>query len=190
MVSFVIQSVIPLLFLLSLPWLDRRKVLLAWPLTHVMDLDYVVGHHRATLHNVWVLLPFLAVLLWSLRPATRDPGRAQWMTICLVYLASHLTMDVFAGGITLFYPLSEFTLCWFAAIDVVTATNTPIVYFEPCSFTGIPVVSEVYAWLSWNEAAFLAFLLPAWAGALVYHLATRRKRRACDANGTPPGAER
>ena len=150
-------------------------MLLAWPLTHLPDLDYAFGHHRATLHNVWVFVPFLLVLLWSLRPASRRPGLAEWMAISLTYLGSHLLMDVFAGGITLLYPLSTFTFCWDFSIDVVTATNDLRVNWGPCSFTGIPVVAEVYPWLPWNEAAFLAFLVPATLVALAWRWVVRRR---------------
>lgn len=152
----------------------------------------MIGHHRATFHNVWMLLPFALALAWSLRPARRDRDLAEWMGVCLVYLASHLTMDVFAGGATLLYPLSTFSLCWFAAIEVVTATNTPRYWFEPCSYDGIPVVAEVYPWLPPNEAAFLAFLLPASVAALVWRLVLHHRRRgrrgadAADAAGEPP----
>jgi membrane-bound metal-dependent hydrolase YbcI (DUF457 family) len=164
---------------------DRRKVLLAWPLTHLPDLDYLVGYHRATLHNVWVLLAFAAVLLWSLRPARRDPALAEWMGIALVYVGSHLLMDVFAGGVTLLYPLSTYTLCWTWTIDVVTATNTPVVTFGPCSYDGIPVIAEVYPWLPWNEAAFLAFLIPATLAVLAWRL-WRRRRGESAARDPPP----
>lgn len=171
----MLQSVIPLMFLLSLPWIDRRKVLLLWPLTHLPDFDYVVGHHRATGHNIFLILPFLALLLWSLRPATRNPARAQWAGIALVYLGSHLLMDVFAGGITALYPLSTYTVCYFAAIDVVTATNTPIYYFEACSREGIPTVATLYEWLPATEGALLAFLIPATLIVLAWGGYLRRK---------------
>lgn len=136
----------------------------------------MVGYHRATLHNVWVLVPFAAVLLWSLRKETRDPGLAEWMAIALTYVGSHLLMDVFAGGVTLLYPLSLYTLCWTWTIDVVTATNTPVVTFGPCSFEGIPTVAEIYPWLPWNEAAFLAFLIPATLVVVAWRLWRRWRR--------------
>ena len=146
-----------------------------------------MGYHRATLHNVWILVPFAAVLLWSLRPATKDPARAEWMAIALTYLGSHLLMDVFAGGITLLYPLSLFTFCWVFTIDVVTATNELRLNWGPCSFDGIPVVAEVYAWLPWNEAAFLAFLVPATLLALALRAWQLRGRRdAPRADGHAP----
>lgn len=164
------------MFLLSIPWLDRRKVLLLWPLTHLPDFDYVVGHHRATGHNLFLLLPFLILLLVSLRPATRNRNHTQWSLIALTYLGSHILMDIFAGGVTLLYPLSTYTVCYYAAIDVITATNTPLYYFEPCSREGIPTVATLYEWLPANEGALLAFLIP--ATLLILALERYRRRRA------------
>lgn len=152
-------------------------MLLAWPLTHLPDIDYALGLHRATTHNVWLLLPFLVVLAWSLRPSDRRPALAEWMAIGLTYVGSHLVMDVFAGGVTLFHPLSRFTLCLDWNIEIVTATNEPRFHFESCSFEGIPQVAEVYPWLPWNEAALLAFLVPATLAVLGWRLVVRRRLR-------------
>ena len=174
MPTFVMHSVIPLLFLLAIPWLDRRKVLLAWPLTHAPDIDYWLTPHRAVAHNVFVLVPFVLVGVWAYRRARWD--LVQWMVIACVYLASHMMMDVFAGGVTLLYPLSVHTTCYYAEINVVTATNTPVLNAGRCSFSGVPVVSELYNWLPWNEAAMLVFLLPATLAALGWG-AWRRRRR-------------
>lgn len=179
MPTFVLQSVIPLLFLLAIPRIDRRKVLLAWPLTHAPDLDYLnaLGPHRASGHNVFILLPFLAVLVWSLWGASpRRPALAQWMGIALVYLTSHIVMDVFAGGVTLFYPVSTFTACYYGYVDVQTATDTPLIDFGQCSFDGIPTVAETYPWLWTIETAFLAFLIPAALAVVAYRV--WRARRA------------
>lgn len=157
--TFVLQSIIPLMFLLSIPRLDRRLVLILWPLTHFPDVDYVMGHHRATAHNLWILLPFLGVGLWAWRRAR--PELAQAMLIGGTYVASHLVMDALAGGVTLLYPFSLHTTCYYAQIRVLTATNTPYVDAGRCSYEGVPVVSEVYTWMPANEAALLAFLAPA-----------------------------
>lgn len=176
MPTFVLQSVIPLLFMLSIPWLDRRKVILAWPLTHLPDIDYLWTPHRAVAHNLFVLLPFVAVGLWAWRQGR--PSLAEWMAVGAIYVGSHIAMDVFAGGATLLYPLSLHTTCYYAEINVVTATNTPYLDAGRCSFEGVPVVSVVYTWLPSTEAALLAFLLPAWAGALLWSLWRRRKAAA------------
>lgn len=175
MPTFVLQSVIPLMFLLAIPGLDRRKILLAWPLTHAPDIDYVWGHHRATLHNVWVVLPFVALLLWGTLRAPRNAPLAQWGAIGGVYVGSHVLMDVWAGGSTLFYPLSLHTYCYYGYVDVKTATNTPIIDFGECSFEGVPTVAETYPWLWGIETAFLAFLIPATLAALAWRWWTRRR---------------
>lgn len=147
------------MFMLSMPWLDRRKVILAWPLTHLPDLDYLFVPHRAVGHNLFVLVPFAAVGLWAWRH-----GRApvvQWMVIALIYVGSHIAMDIWAGGVTLLYPLSSYTTCYYAEIRVVTATNTPFLDAGRCSHEGVGQVAEVYTWLPSTEAALLVFLVPA-----------------------------
>lgn len=176
MPTFVIQSLVPLLFLLSLPWIDRRKVLLAWPLTHLPDFDYLIGYHRATGHNLFVLLPFALAALYAWRKGR--PALAEWMLIASVYVASHLVMDAFAGGVTLLYPLSLHTTCYYAEINVVTATNEPVLHAGRCSFEGVPTVSTVYTWLPASDAAMLAFVAPAALAALLARRWWRRRHPA------------
>lgn len=171
----MLQSVVPLLFMLSLPWLDRRKVLIAWPFTHLPDLDYLWEPHRAAGHNLFILLPFLAVGLFARRTGRAE--LAEYMLVAAIYVASHIVMDVFAGGVTLLYPLSLHTTCYYAQIRVVTATNEPFLDAGRCSFDGIPVVAEIYTWLPSTEAALLAFLLPAALAAIAW-ARWRRKRSA------------
>ena len=174
MPTFVLQSVIPLMFMLSMPWLDRRKVLLAWPFTHLPDIDYVIGYHRATAHNLFILLPFIGVGLFAWRTGRRE--LSEFMLIAFIYVASHITMDAWAGGVTLLHPFSDHTTCYYAEINVVTATNTPIVDAGRCSFEGIPVVSTIYNWLPSTEAAMLVFLVPATLAVLAWQLWRRKAR--------------
>lgn len=159
MPSFVVHSILPLLVLLAWRRLDVRKVWILWPLTHLPDMDYFFGFHRATTGNVFVVLPALALAAYWWRKKER--GKAEWAFIAGVYLGTHILMDVFTGGSVLFYPFSDYTYCYLAAVDVVTATNTPIYYFQPCSREGIPTVSPLYPWLSVSEGAMLSFLVPA-----------------------------
>lgn len=144
-----------------------------WPITELADLDYFLGRHRATGHNVWVLLPFAIALGYALY--TKHKDRIQWMSIALTFLASHLILDIFQGGATIFYPVSLYTPCYHAEVNVITATNTPQFYFEQCSFTGVPTVSEIYNYVPSNEAAFMAFLIPAAIMVGVIHWRTRSK---------------
>ncbi len=161
MPSAAVHGAIPLLFLLALRRLDARKIWILWPLTFLPDLDYFLGFHRATFTNVFVLIPFLALLAWWLCPGHRDWAKAEWVLIALVYLVSHIVMDALTGGVVLFYPVSDFTYCYTAEIDIVTKTNTPYFDVGPCSHEGIPQVTPLYPWLTNNDAAMLAFLVPA-----------------------------
>lgn len=166
---------IPLLVLLAFRRLDARKVWILWPLTIAPDLDYFLGFHRATTTNVFVLLPFVALLAASLHPRWKSPARAEWMLVALVYLGSHFVMDMFTGGIVFFYPISDYTYCYYFEILVRTADNTPFLDYGACSREGIPTVVEVYPWLSWIDAAMLAFLLPTSLVALALKLRERRR---------------
>jgi len=56
--------------------------------------------HRALLHNLFVvLIPFLLFLFLK--------GRREIMGIICFYLASHIILDIFNGGVYIFYPLYE-----------------------------------------------------------------------------------
>lgn len=183
MASFLMHALIPLLFLLAWRHLDARKVLWLWPLTILPDLDYFVGLHRAALLNAFILLPPLLGL-------ALDKRRREWWLIALAYLVSHLTMDVFDGGVALWYPISTFTVCYDAGVNVVTDTNTILPYWESCHYggeqggiigegpiaSGTPPVRELYAWMVPEEVGILVFLLP--ATALLAWTRLREPRRA------------
>lgn len=173
MPSFVVHGVVPLLFLLALRRLDAKKIWILWPLTFLPDADYFFGFHRATTGNVFVLLPFLAALVYALWPPRRDWALAEWMGIALVYLGSHLLMDVFTGGTVLLYPFSTYNYCFNLSIWVYTATNTLEPNIGFCSAPGIPTVSPIYPWLSYSEGAILAFLVPAGLAAGIVQLHRR-----------------
>lgn len=150
--------------------LDARKVWALWPLTFLPDIDYFVSDiHRALTGNVFILLPFAAALAWSLRPDHKRPELTEWMAIALVYLGSHLLMDVFTGGSVLLWPISDYNVCYLLYINVRTATNTLEPHFEACGAPGIPRVAEVYPWLSVTEGAMLAFVIPAGLVAAAWH---------------------
>lgn len=174
--------------LLSIRRLDARKVWALWPLTFLPDIDYFVSDiHRALTGNVFIMLPFLGVLLWAAWGPKRRPQLVEWMVISIIYLGSHLIMDVFTGGSVLLWPITDYNFCFLAYILVRTATNTMEPHFESCSAPGVPVVSEVYPWLSVTEGAILAFVLPiglAMAALNAYRYA--RDRRAATVTHPEP----
>lgn len=94
---------IPLFILLAFSdrlGLNPKKVFALVFFAILPDADVIFLPHRAAFHNMFVLIiPFLLFILISNRRETSG-------IICL-YLASHLTLDLFNGGISLIYPLSS-----------------------------------------------------------------------------------
>jgi hypothetical protein len=179
--SAVVHGVVPLLFLLALRRVDARKIWALWPLTFAPDLDYFVGLHRAALTNVFVLLPIVAAWAYARRSGRRE--LQEWTLVAFAYLASHLVMDTFTGGTVPLYPLSDYTVCYYAGIVIHTTDNSFALEAGPCSHAGIPQVSEFYPWLSDADTAMLAFLLP--AGLLVGAWNLRRYLKERRANAPP-----
>jgi len=78
--------------------LDQRKVLALSFFAVLPDADAIFLPHRALFHNIFILI--IPVLLFiSLR------SRRDLFGIICFYLASHLVLDLFNGGIFLFYPV-------------------------------------------------------------------------------------
>ncbi|HLE97860.1 MAG TPA: hypothetical protein VI997_10855 [Candidatus Thermoplasmatota archaeon] len=168
----VTHALFPLLPLLAFTRFPRRLVVALLPLALVQDLDYVVGPHRALLHNVFIA--GAPLVLWTIasRVARLAPHRDAF-AVAGAYLGTHLAMDLFAGGFVPFWPLVDVTWLVDLTIDVDTSTNRPLVYFDYGAAPGIPTVSRVYAFLTWTEAAILGGLA-AFAAAFAFARARRR----------------
>lgn len=185
MVSWLPHAVVPGLFALAfLRRLPRGWVMAFVPLVWVQDLDYFApGHHREWTHNVFVPLAFLFLAVWAWRRkapaepfwdvATR-PGWALAGLLCAYYTASHVFLDVFAGGAVLLWPLADinFFLLYEVHLDLSTGAITPVE--EAGTAVGPPQPSSDYTWLSYEHSAILAFLL---ASALVAGALWLRRRR-------------
>lgn len=159
MPSATFHILIPLLVALAWPGLDRRKVWLLIPLTEFADLDYAFGVHRQTLHNVAPLLPVALWLAWAWRGGRR--GHVEAAALSMFYLASHLVMDVFVGGVTVLWPLTDWNVCYYLGIIVRTADNHLFLDMGDCSAPGAPTTSEYYPFLDYDEIAAWALLLVA-----------------------------
>ena len=153
MPSFIVHLLIPPLLLLALRAAPARAVLWMLPFTLLPDIDYFFGVHRATTGNLFILIPS-AVLWWRWR--ARQDARAAYAGVATFYLASHLLMDVFAGGTVLFWPLwdQNFFLLFQVIID--TETNTPIAAVDAGSEPGAPEVARYFRWISAFESAMVA----------------------------------
>ncbi len=70
------------------------------PFGLLCDLDSVVGVHRATLHNLFVVL--IPVVIMAIR---RE--RSKFLSLATLLLAAHVFMDAFYNGVFLLYPFSQ-----------------------------------------------------------------------------------
>lgn len=189
MPSFLPHIVAPALVAAAFFPVPRRTVLLLSPMVFVADLDYLVqSQHRAVTHSVLIPLALLAVVvvLWRRRDASARfwefatrPGAPVALSLSAFYYASHLLMDVFAGGVVLLWPFTYTNFYTDFQIILDTGTNT----FEPVGSSGTeqgtPEISESFPWVSYVDTAVAAFL----GACLTGWLAVRQWRRA---SGTLP----
>lgn len=187
MPSFLPHLVAPLLFALAFLPIERRRILLLAPLVWVPDLDFFFAkdHHRAVLGNIWIPLAFVAALLvlWRRRDPTARlgefmfrPGAPANLFLAAYYFLGHALMDVFAGGVPLFWPLSTYSPYLFLSVRVNTATGEPDVVGDGGVPADIPEITPVYEWFSTIDAAVLAFLVVA-TGLWLAHAWRERRLR-------------
>jgi len=84
-----------------------RDILLVGALSVLIDLDHFIGVERATFHNIFItfLIPLAIVLLTFIFKTKYDVKG--FAILLLIFLSSHLVLDLFPGEIALFYPLSD-----------------------------------------------------------------------------------
>jgi hypothetical protein len=191
-VSWLPHMLVPALFALAfLTRLPRRWVIAFAPIVWVPDLDYVsnmmgLPGHRVLTHNAWIPAAFLlAAALWvrSGRASQGggrslyEPGWGLALLLIAYYWASHVFLDVFAGGALLLWPLStlNFYLFYEIHIDLSTGGIEPVA--EGGTEPGPPDLSADYTWLSFEHTATLAFLAVAGFAWLVWRAWGRRKGR-------------
>ncbi|HUR62776.1 MAG TPA: hypothetical protein VM286_10510 [Candidatus Thermoplasmatota archaeon] len=173
MVSWVPHIVLPTLVALAFFRTWPRAWVMGWaPLVWLQDLDYLSpGEHRVYSHNIFVpLAPLVALLVLWRRQAGRvpeplrfwayavQPGRPVSLLLASYFLASHVFLDLFAGGVVLFWPLLDQNLFLDYEIYLDTSTNTFEGAGEIGSSQGAPALAPLYTWLSYVDTATLAFL--------------------------------
>lgn len=97
---------------------DWKYVFLLLPLAVVPDMDSLVSQHRALLHNMFIPL-ILLFLGWKIQKYRTI------LVISAVYLASHVVLDMFGGGVVLFYPF----------YDRMAFVNTSLLLEKPANLT-------------------------------------------------------
>ncbi len=99
MPNWAIHLIVPLLALVILGRKEEYKyILLLLPLAVLPDIDTFAAQHRALLHNIFIpaILFFIGLSIKKMRTAFLIAG---------VYFASHVFLDMFGGGVVLFYPV-------------------------------------------------------------------------------------
>jgi len=84
---------------------ELKPALLLIPFGLISDLDSFIGVHRATLHNLFVILVPLLVMLVNQR-VKFTTIKSQYFSFASLLLASHILLDAFYNGVFLLYPFS------------------------------------------------------------------------------------
>ena len=86
---------------------ERKKALMLLHFGILSDIDSFIGIHRATLHNVFViLLPTFALLVVKRRRKGWEKS-GKYFFLASSLLALHILLDAFHTGVFLLYPLSK-----------------------------------------------------------------------------------
>jgi hypothetical protein len=183
MVSWVPQIVVPPLVALAFfRRLPRKWVVLLAPTIFLSDLDYAVpGEHRVWTHTLlWPALLFaIVVVLWrrrapegvSLLDFAAQPGGPLALLLIAYYLTAHAILDVFTGGVVLFWPISNLNVYLDIHVFIDTSTNQVEPQAEGGTTDGPFPLDPLYEWVSPEHAAVLAFLLACglgWLGVRVW----------------------
>lgn len=99
MPNWAIHLIIPFLALIMVGRKeDYKYILLLLPLAVFPDIDTFATEHRALLHNIFIpaILFFIGLSIKKLRAI---------FLIAAVYFAAHVILDLFDGGVVLFYPV-------------------------------------------------------------------------------------
>ncbi len=133
MADLIIHLLIPLLLLLLVCDKDRRiYVYILLPIALLPDVD-LLYEHRALLHNLFIPL---AVLFTSLLTI----GRAKiTLLISSVYLFSHAILDIFNGGVQIFYPI--YNKIFIIKTDIVLHDNFSIQYLIEIGFRDVYAIN-------------------------------------------------
>lgn len=103
MPDWAVHIIVPLFALLLVTRKENVKyVLYLLPLALILDLDHFALMHRALFHNIFIPLVFFGVSMACKNPRTRFI-----LLTGAVYTGSHVILDLFDGGVGLFYPLSS-----------------------------------------------------------------------------------
>ena len=167
MPDWPIHIIVPLLALLIVGRKeDKKYILLLLPLAIIPDFDSFVDQHRALLHNIF--LPMLLLLFGMI-----IKQKKAIFVIEAVYLASHVFMDMFDGGVVLFYPFYNRMAFVDASLSLSTTNELKWVFdYGIKAYTNEWIIANGYISDSIGTGALIFILL---AG--VYTVYRNRRRQ-------------
>ncbi|MEM5830113.1 MAG: metal-dependent hydrolase [Candidatus Aenigmatarchaeota archaeon] len=145
LLTHVISST-PLLF----PFLFKTSnknlyILLLFPIFSILpDIDYLIGiEHRALTHS----LLFLVIIIFTSFSFWKISKKIEIIALPILY-ALHIMLDVFSGGVKLFYPFSTTTISFEREITyyfffTTTKIDLLIVFYASYVFLWIIVFSRI-----------------------------------------------
>ncbi|MHC1611066.1 MAG: metal-dependent hydrolase [Candidatus Methanospirareceae archaeon] len=98
---------------------DLKPALLLLPFGLLSDLDSLIGVHRATLHNLFIIFIPLLIMI-ALKNLKISRIKERYFIFASLLLASHIFLDAFYNGVFLFYPFIEESynpLFWFGLTE-------------------------------------------------------------------------
>lgn len=131
---------------------DHRLIIPLSIFAILPDLDALIGIHRATFHNIFVLvlIPLIFILIVRMkRPNLVLPG-----LIVLFYLVSHLVLDM--GGVALLYPFYDQAFYLQPALHFQTG---PVLDFDFVIDYGTMELSQTGEYLFVSELGFAYLFL-------------------------------
>ncbi len=107
----------------------RTYILLLSPLAILPDVDHLWSGEfaRAWLHNIFIVVPPVLVGIYAYK--TRQEKLYNFALIAAVYLCSHILLDMFQGGVSLVYPIANYSYAVTCDLLMRNHTITPDIAF-------------------------------------------------------------
>lgn len=146
----------------------RKQALIMLPIVWLPDLDYLIpSTHRAMTHTIWIPLILLLVVVGMYGRSKREVSFATFigqsdhrvrLMFASYYWATHIFLDIFAGGVVLFWPIWDTNFYIFYQIVLDTGSNTFSTDSEVGTSEGAPKLTPRYTWFSAEHNAILWYL--------------------------------
>jgi len=84
-----------------------RNILIAAFLAVAVDIDHLIGIPRVTTTNIFILVLIPILFMFYAFSKKKSYNLKGLSVLIFIFLSSHLFLDIFTGGVGLFYPLTE-----------------------------------------------------------------------------------